>query len=679
MNLLEFANPWGWWWGLAALPIIAAYTLKVRLRRQPVSTMLFWDSIFEEKKPRAWWNQLRHWISLLLQLVILLLLIGALVDPLWSWQAKQRSQLVLVVDNSASMSVAEQGQSRLAQAKAISRSLIQAMREGDQMAIITAAGRPTVAIGLTDHQPSLLQSVHDTPQTDAPNALREGVALGKRIVGDSSDAQVIVLTDGCDAAIDQLQQDPQVKVYGVGTQQDNLAITQFQVRRSLQDPGGYHVLLEVRNFGKRPKQMDLELTLEGSLVDVVPLEIDPGAVRSLHLQHGSATGGRLLAKLMIEDALAVDNQAWAILPAQRAASVTLVSAGSLFLRGVLESIALVDLEVLPSMPESVKNLPGHIWVMHQQVPESIPQGNVLVINPTQSCDLWKVGDPLETPLVSNIEGVSPITQHVQLTNVLFSGARSLTFHVEPEVLIETALDEPLLVRISRPGGDVVVLNVDLDNGELPLRIAFPVMMKNALDWFQGLRGEHQPAVATGGRFTIPLPSHAPSAEGTTPQHLEQTDRQKAEPVAERIEVVSTTDQEQTKAAWWLRSPTGRMLPVADERSKVVMSDLLESGLWALGTPDTLRAFKPHGDKRYEVTEFDKQVGEVGQWPTGLTLVACNLSNARESDLTPAASLAAPQSLQWSSIGGRAIWFYLVLFAVGLVATEWWLYQRRLVG
>ena len=50
MNLIEFANPIGWWWAALALPIVAFYMLRVRLRRQPVSTMRFWDQVFEEKK-----------------------------------------------------------------------------------------------------------------------------------------------------------------------------------------------------------------------------------------------------------------------------------------------------------------------------------------------------------------------------------------------------------------------------------------------------------------------------------------------------------------------------------------------------------------------------------------------------------------------------------------------------
>ena len=77
---------------LAALvaPIVIFYILKIRLRRVPVLTLLFWRQIFEEKKPRSLWQKLRHLVSLLLQLAFLGLLVFALAEPLLKGQEKTR-------------------------------------------------------------------------------------------------------------------------------------------------------------------------------------------------------------------------------------------------------------------------------------------------------------------------------------------------------------------------------------------------------------------------------------------------------------------------------------------------------------------------------------------------------------------------------------------------------------
>ncbi len=97
---------------------------------------------------------------------------------------------------------------------------------------------------------------------------------------------------------------------GYGTPQDNQAITQFQVRRSLLDAIGYQTLIEVSNFGDKPYKGRLELNLEDQLVDVVPVELEPGANKTLHLDQASATGGRLVARLDTTDALALTTVPW---------------------------------------------------------------------------------------------------------------------------------------------------------------------------------------------------------------------------------------------------------------------------------------------------------------------------------------------------------------------------------
>ena len=135
MNLV---NPAALLLAALAVPIVVFYILKIRLRRVPVSTLLFWQQIFEEKKPRSLWQRLRHLLSLLLQLAFLALLVFALADPIFRWQQARARRLVLVVDNSASMNASDVAPSRLEAAKAEGRRLIDGMRLGDELAIIAA-------------------------------------------------------------------------------------------------------------------------------------------------------------------------------------------------------------------------------------------------------------------------------------------------------------------------------------------------------------------------------------------------------------------------------------------------------------------------------------------------------------------------------------------------------------
>ena len=86
---MSLVNPMAMLLAGLAVPIVVFYILKVRLRRVPVSTLLFWQQIFEEKKPRSLWQRLRHLISLLLQLAFLALLVFAIADPIFRWQSER--------------------------------------------------------------------------------------------------------------------------------------------------------------------------------------------------------------------------------------------------------------------------------------------------------------------------------------------------------------------------------------------------------------------------------------------------------------------------------------------------------------------------------------------------------------------------------------------------------------
>ncbi|MCC6511635.1 MAG: BatA and WFA domain-containing protein, partial [Pirellulaceae bacterium] len=658
MNLLEFANPMGMWWAALAVPIVLLYVLKVRLRRQQVSTFLFWDKVFHEQKPRAWWQQLRHILSLLLQLLRLLLMVFALLDPLWHWQKTQGRKVLVVLDNSASMAAMDKGQTRLDAAKRAAVAVVRSLRVGDEMAILSAGGKPEVAIGLTDHARSLLETIAKLSQTDAPSALSETVTAARRLLVNDSRSTIYVLTDGCDEATAALSRDAAITLLGFGSKQDNVAITQFQVRRSLLDAIGYQILVEVSNLSDQAYQGRLEVTLEDQLVDVMPIELAAGANKTWHLDQASASGGRLVATLNTPDALSTDNTARAVLPVRRPIEVSLVSPGSLFLKSVLESIPLVDLkhfkldtpptettqsdstadstaattpsvkspaELAPqtgaqsgAQPELNRQLPPEamrsITILHKIVPNPLPPGKLLVINPDSACDLWTMGELMEQPLVASVDEQSPITQHVKLTNVLFPAARQLTFTNEPSVLIKTPLEEPLLVHLRRSTGDVLILNVDLDQGDLPLRIAFPVMMKNALEWFEGSQGELQPALATGSSTQIVLPeqtspsvtSDASQASVGQPLPAERSNEPagsglSSDPGAAGASLASAPSLEQMSGppakttdggaaiqpAYWLRDPLGALTPLTQGSDTVTLPVLNRSGIWSVGTEANL--------------------------------------------------------------------------------------------
>jgi hypothetical protein len=617
---MQLANPSALLWAALAIPIVIFYILKIRLRRVPVSTVLFWRQVFEEKKPRSLWQRLRHLLSLLLQLAMLALLVGALAQPFFAWEFTTARTVVLVIDNSASMNANDVAPSRLAKAKELGRRVIDGLRTYDQMAIVAAGTQPQVICGLTGHQRTLREHLEAVPATDGPTRVAAAVDLALRLASDDQAGQkrvqVVVLTDGGDKEIEQASHKDGVQVVGIGGRPGNVGITAFQTRRSLANPLDYEILVEVSNHSDEPVECRLEIDLEGQPIEVQPLKLAANDKWRKVYEKSSPDGGLLMANLEHEDALAADNRAIALLPRREFLPVLLVSEkGNLFIEKVLEANPLVKLSIARQPPETVP--PGTIVVYHRLTPKKLSAGPAFVIEPAGSCDLWEVGDKLLNPLVAKQDRDSPLMAHIRLDNVLMPEARKLTFTEAagtPQVLAAALTGEPLLAVLERPEGKVLVLTVNLDRGDLPLRTAFPILATNALGWFAGGRGELHEALAAGAIADVTLPD--------------------------------------TQTEYLLRSPDGQTRKLPPGVTKTTVGPLDRCGVWS-------------------VVPTAADASPVQQ-------IACNLANRDESDLRVPEFLLAAQDEPERAVGflSRPIWFYLLAAAWLLTGIEWYLYQRR---
>ncbi len=627
MNLL---NPSSLIWLTLAIPIVVFYILKIRMRRVPVSTVMFWEQVFEEKQPRSIWQKLRHLLSLLLQLLFLFLLIGALTDPFFDWEVRQQRRVILIVDNSASMQAVDGEGTRFDTAVGQATEIIDGLRVRDEMAILSAATQPQVVCGLTGHQRTLREALAELSATDGPTRVAATVDLARRLLSDHENGQILLLSDGCFTDATELIDVQDITWLAVGETTANVAITQYQVRRSLLDPLGYQVLVEVQNFSDKEVECRLELELGEDVVDVIPLTIEASGKWSDIFTKTSATGGRLRALANYEDDLPADNEAWAVLPERRRQSVVLVGERNLFLERVFEANSLVDLTVTEEPPESVTR--NAVVVFHRNVPEQLPDGNVVVLEPTESSDLWGLGETLDDPIVADQDSDSDLMAYVRLDNVLMPEARRLTPKQEATVLVEAATGDPLYFSIVEPRRKLLVLSVNLERGDLPLRTAFPIMFSNALSWFEGSGGELRESLTTGNLSTLDLPNDLKPRTGSEQTPLE------------------------------LVSPQGQVSIVTESDETITIGPLEQRGIWTLRRPVPASA----------ATSTDPTATEM---PT--LEIACNVADPEESDLRSAPDAKETKTVTQAGFS-RPIWFYLVLLAAVLTGAEWFLYQRRFI-
>jgi len=619
---VTFLNPFGFWF-LAGIPLIVLLYLR-RIQRRPatVSTLLFWQRVLEEKRPRALFQKLRQLLSLLFHLLIFLLILAALAKPVLNRFAVTGASTVLVLDARARMQAVEPGGgTRFSHAVALATAYAHSVGGNHELALLTADRSAEVAVPFTTDRDEIIKTLQQLRPTDAPVTLDASMSLASQLLATrSGNGEIVVLTDA-PASVPHPAKN--VHVLATGSALDNVAITRFGARPLPDSPQTSAVLLDLANLGTQPASGSVEITLDHRLVDVKPYQLAPGQhwTQSFTVVPSNALNARgwLTARLNHHDALPLDDVAFAALPANTTRRVLLVTTGNLFLEKALQANPLLNSEVLSPDAYHADLAAGFDAVIFDNfIPAGFSlanaTGNFLFIHQTP----FPASGELNLPLVSDTDSHQPLLRLVDFNRVTFLHAAALS---EPAATAGwtfqsplKSFEHPLIITGSRarPGSSaqhLAAFAFDVGQTDLPLRVAFPLLMDNTLQWLSG--GDEAPATALTAGDTISLTS------GTNV---------------------------------WTQPQTGDA-PIPSQPS-----------------PLQENTFQPLQNGFYL-----EQTAQAAQW------LAVNTFNESESNLRNASSTntTTPSLPQISGVWWRwPLWIYLALAAFLLFTLEWWLYHRR---
>ena len=463
-----------------AVPVVLLYLWRVRPRRRSISTGFLWEQVFAAPERRAAWWSYRHPVSLCVQLAILAMLVLALAEP----RVHPPATLVLVMDNSASMSATDVRPSRLDRAKELAREHVAVLGRGDRAAIVTIADTIHVRCALTDRRDLLEPALAGIAPTREGTRVGEAISLARRLFHGRPNGKIVVFSDGCFHGAAELAGQDDVELIAVGGLGDNAGITRLEARRNAADPLRCQVLAEVTSYANEPVACRLALELDGRAIDAVPIELDSADRWQRVFEMTAPEGGRLAARLDRPDVFLEDNRASARVPACPIREVTLVTEGNVCLEEALRASPGVRLTTADALPQA--GAAGAILVLDRHVPSPLPQGPMLVIDPADPCELWQLGEPLADAVVAKQNEGLALVADARLEGARLSSAKRLVLTEEAESkalpVAWNAEGVAMGYAIDRAAGRVVVLLGLQEGSELPLRAAFPILIASALEW-----------------------------------------------------------------------------------------------------------------------------------------------------------------------------------------------------
>lgn len=615
---MSFLTPLFLLLGLLAAPIIILYMLRLRRREVLVSSTLLWQKLLRDREANAPWQKLRRNLLLILQLLILAALVFALARPFLPSPAIISGSVVVLLDASASMQATDVEPSRFDAAKAEVAQLISDLSGNSQMTLIKVGQTPTVLAAASNDR-TQLQRALDTAQPDpATAAWNAAFALATGAAQGFQDARIVIISDG--GLPPDLPPLPVEHIYlPIGESGENLAITALATRET---ESGIQLFASVQNEGLLDRDTLLSIALDGTLFDSRRLTVPAGnsVNATWELPAGTATIEARLSENE-SDFLPLDDVAWAVHEGGVSNRTLLVTEGNLFLEQVFTVLPGVEAFKVP--PDSDLLEPGAAEFDFDLVvfdgvplPDPPPATDMLIINPQAGGEggLFNVSGTFSNTTTTRLEE-SPLLQFVAWSEVDVRQAQAVS---APWAQTLVQAEGGPLVQIGEQNGyRIAILTFDLRDSDLPLQIAFPILMANIIGW-----------LSPGRAFDAP------------------TGLQPGDPVAV-VPGASTT-------AVLVQKPDGSRWTAEVGEEDLFFTETDMPGLYTVLLRDAA-ADRPAGS------------------------FAVNLFSPAESAIQPAESLPIGQTVAETDgegdVGQRELWSWLLAIAVLILIVEWWVHHR----
>lgn len=511
--------------GLLFVPVVLAmYLLKLRRDERIVPSTLLWQRLLSDVEANAPWQRLRRSLLLLLQLLLVLLLAVLAARPFLERPAGLAGDVVIVIDTSASMAATDVPPSRLQEAK---NKVLEALRElpaNGTVSVIAAGKTARVVVNGTSDLGRVRAAIEGIEVSAATGDLGDALNLANALAARVGDADILVATDAALAIKPTTRLDHEVQVLQVGRERRNQAIIALAVRPA---PSGVtrSVFVSIANLDIETAQRRLELYADGILIEARDLATLDPQTRTEVIVDDVPRGASVIEVRLTSmsdspstDVLALDDRAWAIVPPDRLRRILLVGEGDPYLETALSYLPNSELYgVTPAKygPDTHPEL-FDLIIFEGFLPATLPRSAILAIAPPATSDLGQVVGSFTDPGIGTPSPDEPILKYVDLSTVHIGKATKLVQPAWARTVIGGPAGAPLLYVGERAGQRAAVMAFLPRNSDLPLQVAFPLLMANLTGELLGGSAAPTEAIEPGDPVTIPLPAGATSLTVTRP-------------------------------------------------------------------------------------------------------------------------------------------------------------------
>lgn len=469
--------------------IILLYVLKQKSEDKDISSIYLWRETYKNIEVSNPWERLKNNLLMYVQIAVVLGLIFALAGPYLANSQTGSKNMVLVFDNSGSMNVKyTDKKSRLETAKEQALDYVEKWNGNVNVTLLSCNRNSKVILSGCSDTNKIKEAIYNISPTDVAGNLEPAVSMVESMAEQWDGYEALFFSD---SSVNM------GKVNGsfvdVSNEGINGAVDYVSYDR--ERDGSISVVSKVTNYGTETISSDVNLYFNDKMLRIENSgELAPGESTVIYFEPVTAKDYENSKVVVIraewnqKDALENDNVAYTIVRENEEQKVLLISKQNVFLEKAIGTLEHVSLYKANSMEEAKGSGDYNLYIFDGIMPEEIPEGNLMFINPEDSKvtrDLFQVKGTEKKGAIVNICQ----QKYTQMIDKDFTFGVNQYRQIEPagkaEVFLQADKEKVGFLEIIGKR-QVAVLGFDLHASDFALQMEFPILMNQLLgDILQG--------------------------------------------------------------------------------------------------------------------------------------------------------------------------------------------------
>ena len=443
------------WTAIFPIAVLLYYFFRKKYVKRSVSSTLFWQEAMKETKASPYLQHLQRNALFYLQMLAMLLLVLALLQPYWKTKAIAGEQIVFIVDTSATMKVnANNSSSLFEQHRSKMLELVEQL-SGKPLTLITTGNEPTVLLRQEMNTDQMIKEIKGLEISYEAENMSKSLDFAQSFFQNKA-TSVYIFTDELERQSLPLQyENVSWNVEALTTNITNASIKRFGATETA---NGVSALVQIENQSDEDITTELTISNEEKKLVTEIVKLPPKETITLSFDE-LVNSSYLKANIDIQDSYLLDNENIVFMQDQLS-NVFIDNSIHSLVRTAFQSL---DINVSSVPPEQVGLLKEEgIMVTNQFGLDLVNENPILYIGRNDA-------SPKEiNGMVQTIE--SPLFAFADLSGIYVS---SVYPPIEGYTTIATVAEEPFIQ--TSPTGDIIILS-DIQMTDWPLSPTFPLFM-----------------------------------------------------------------------------------------------------------------------------------------------------------------------------------------------------------